>query len=106
MESLNGQNSYTVTFAKDQTSPVHGFWSLTFITKGVLPPEVLGGLITRSNGHSSPSSVPIARFVLSAGVLKLEPLCGATAFAPMLRCSRVACARLGLIFTSQILRPL
>jgi integrase len=41
-----------------------------------------------------------------AGVLKLEPLCGATAFAPMLRCSRVACARLGLIFTSQILRPL
>jgi hypothetical protein len=42
MESLNGQNSYTVTFAKDQTSPVHGFWSLTFITKGVLPPEVLG----------------------------------------------------------------
>jgi hypothetical protein len=69
MESLNGQNSYTVTFAKDRTSPVHGFWSLTFITKGVLPPEVLGGLITRSNGHSSPSSVPIARFVLSAGVL-------------------------------------
>ena len=65
MELLNGQNSYTVTFAKDQTSPVHGFWSLTFITKGVLPPEVLGGLITRSNGHSSPSSVPIARFVLS-----------------------------------------
>jgi hypothetical protein len=43
MESLNGQNSYTVTFAKDQTSSVHGFWSLTFITKGVLPPEVLGG---------------------------------------------------------------
>ena len=41
-----------------------------------------------------------------AGVLKLEPLCGATAFVPMLRCSRVACARLGLIFTSQILRPL
>src|SRR5271167_4717469 len=41
-----------------------------------------------------------------AGVLKLEPLCGATAFAPMLRCSRVACAQLGLIFTSQILRPL
>jgi hypothetical protein len=41
-----------------------------------------------------------------AGVLKLEPLCGATAFAPMLFCSRVACARLGLIFTSQILRPL
>ena len=40
------------------------------------------------------------------GVLKLEPLCGATAFAPMLRCSRVAYARLGLIFTPRILRPL
>jgi hypothetical protein len=26
---LNGQNRYTVTFAKDQTPPVHGFWSLT-----------------------------------------------------------------------------
>jgi hypothetical protein len=26
---LNGQNRYTVTFAKDQTPPVNGFWSLT-----------------------------------------------------------------------------
>ena len=26
---LNGRNRYTVTFAKDQTPPVHGFWSLT-----------------------------------------------------------------------------
>ncbi len=26
---LNGANLYTVTFAKDQTPPVHGFWSLT-----------------------------------------------------------------------------
>ena len=26
---LNGQNRYTVTFAKNQTPPVHGFWSLT-----------------------------------------------------------------------------
>jgi hypothetical protein len=26
---LNGGNRYTVTFAKDQTPPVHGFWSLT-----------------------------------------------------------------------------
>ena len=26
---LNGANRYTVTFAKDQTPPVHGFWSLT-----------------------------------------------------------------------------
>jgi hypothetical protein len=74
------------------------------LKKGSYPP---GGLITRSNGHSSPSSVPIARLCPEpTGVLKLEPLCGATAFAPMLRCSRVACARLGLIFTPQILRPL
>ncbi|HZE52366.1 MAG TPA: DUF1254 domain-containing protein [Bradyrhizobium sp.] len=26
---LNGTNRYSVTFAKDQTPPVHGFWSLT-----------------------------------------------------------------------------
>ncbi|PZM14087.1 DUF1254 domain-containing protein [Rhizobium tubonense] len=26
---LNGKNGYTVTFAKDQTPPVNGFWSLT-----------------------------------------------------------------------------
>jgi len=26
---LNGANRYTATFAKDQTPPVHGFWSLT-----------------------------------------------------------------------------
>jgi hypothetical protein len=26
---LNGANRYTITFAKDQTPPVHGFWSLT-----------------------------------------------------------------------------
>jgi hypothetical protein len=26
---LNGANHYTVTFAKDQTPPVNGFWSLT-----------------------------------------------------------------------------
>jgi hypothetical protein len=26
---LNGRNRYTVTFAKDLTPPVHGFWSLT-----------------------------------------------------------------------------
>jgi hypothetical protein len=26
---LNGANQYTVTFAKDQTPPVNGFWSLT-----------------------------------------------------------------------------
>jgi hypothetical protein len=26
---LNGANRYTVTFAKGQTPPVHGFWSLT-----------------------------------------------------------------------------
>ena len=26
---LNGQNNYTITFAKDQTPPVKGFWSLT-----------------------------------------------------------------------------
>jgi hypothetical protein len=26
---LNGANRYTVTFPKDQTPPVHGFWSLT-----------------------------------------------------------------------------
>jgi hypothetical protein len=26
---LNGKNKYTVTFAKDQTPPVEGFWSLT-----------------------------------------------------------------------------
>jgi hypothetical protein len=26
---LNGANRYTMTFAKDQTPPVHGFWSLT-----------------------------------------------------------------------------
>src|SRR5215831_14397837 len=26
---LNGTNRYTVTFAKDQTPPVNGFWSLT-----------------------------------------------------------------------------
>jgi hypothetical protein len=26
---LNGSNNYTVTFAKDQTPPVEGFWSLT-----------------------------------------------------------------------------
>jgi hypothetical protein len=86
MESLNGQNSYTVTFAKDQTSSVHGFWSLTFITKGVLPPEVLGG-----------PNYPLERPQLAllgadralgpepAGVLKREPLCGATALAPMLQ---------------------
>jgi hypothetical protein len=28
-ERLNGANRYTVTFAKDQTPPVRGFWSLT-----------------------------------------------------------------------------
>jgi hypothetical protein len=28
-ERLNGANRYTVTFAKDATPPVHGFWSLT-----------------------------------------------------------------------------
>jgi hypothetical protein len=26
---LNGANRYTVTFTKDQTPPVNGFWSLT-----------------------------------------------------------------------------
>ena len=26
---LNGENRYTMTFAKDQTPPVYGFWSLT-----------------------------------------------------------------------------
>src|SRR5262249_45497357 len=28
-ERLNGANRYTVTFAKGQTPPVNGFWSLT-----------------------------------------------------------------------------
>ncbi|HEY7064563.1 MAG TPA: DUF1254 domain-containing protein [Chloroflexota bacterium] len=28
-ERLNGAKRYTVTFTKDQTPPVHGFWSLT-----------------------------------------------------------------------------
>jgi hypothetical protein len=28
-QRLNGANKYTVTFAKDQTPPVRGFWSLT-----------------------------------------------------------------------------
>ncbi|WP_245350720.1 DUF1214 domain-containing protein [Bradyrhizobium sp. UFLA03-84] len=28
-DRLNGKNSYAVTFAKDQTPPVDGFWSLT-----------------------------------------------------------------------------
>ena len=28
-ERLNGANRYSVTFAKDQTPPVYGFWSLT-----------------------------------------------------------------------------
>ncbi|WP_246160518.1 DUF1254 domain-containing protein [Aureimonas fodinaquatilis] len=28
-ERLNGSNNYTVTFAKDETPPVEGFWSLT-----------------------------------------------------------------------------
>ena len=28
-ERLNGANRHTVTFAKDQTPPAHGFWSLT-----------------------------------------------------------------------------
>jgi hypothetical protein len=28
-QRLNGSNRYTVTFAKDQTPPVRGFWSLT-----------------------------------------------------------------------------
>jgi hypothetical protein len=28
-QRLNGANRYTVTFAKDQTPPVRGFWSLT-----------------------------------------------------------------------------
>ncbi len=28
-ERLNGAKSYTVTFAKDATPPVEGFWSLT-----------------------------------------------------------------------------
>jgi hypothetical protein len=30
---LNGKNSYTVTFAKDQIPPVKGFWSLTLYNK-------------------------------------------------------------------------
>jgi hypothetical protein len=30
---LNGSNRYTVTFAKDQTPPVHGFWSLTLYSQ-------------------------------------------------------------------------
>jgi hypothetical protein len=28
-KQLAGQNTYTVTFAKDQVPPVKGFWSLT-----------------------------------------------------------------------------
>lgn len=28
-ETLNGANSYTLTFPKDQTPPVNGFWSIT-----------------------------------------------------------------------------
>lgn len=30
---LNGANRYTVTFAKEQTPPVHGFWSLTLYSQ-------------------------------------------------------------------------
>jgi len=30
---LNGSNRYQVTFAKDQTPPVHGFWSLTLYSQ-------------------------------------------------------------------------
>jgi hypothetical protein len=30
---LNGSNRYTVTFAKDQTPPVNGFWSLTLYSQ-------------------------------------------------------------------------
>ncbi len=30
---LNGANRYTVTFAKDQTPPVNGFWSLTLYSQ-------------------------------------------------------------------------
>src|SRR4029453_2234075 len=30
---LNGSKRYTVTFAKDQTPPVHGFWSLTMYSQ-------------------------------------------------------------------------
>jgi hypothetical protein len=30
---LNGSKRYAVTFAKDQTPPVHGFWSLTMYSQ-------------------------------------------------------------------------
>jgi len=30
---LNGSKRYRVTFAKDQTPPVHGFWSLTLYSQ-------------------------------------------------------------------------
>ena len=32
-QRLNGNNHYTVTFAKDRTPPVDGFWSLTLYNK-------------------------------------------------------------------------
>jgi len=44
---LNGANRYTVTFPKDQTPPVNGFWSLTFIT------NITSSPITTSNAIPS-----------------------------------------------------
>jgi hypothetical protein len=40
---LNGANRYTVTFAKDQTPPVNGFWSLTLYNEHhFFAPNVIG----------------------------------------------------------------
>ena len=39
-KQLDGKNTYTVTFAKGQTPPVKGFWSLTLVQRrALLQPE-------------------------------------------------------------------
>ena len=48
-KQLNGQNTYTVTFAKGQTPPVKGFWSLTLYNDvAFLQPEPAEALLA---GH-------------------------------------------------------
>jgi hypothetical protein len=58
---LNGNNRYAVTFAKDQTPPVDGFWSLTLYNKSICSSPILSTAFHWEQRASRCNTMPTVR---------------------------------------------
>jgi hypothetical protein len=72
---LNGVNEYTVTFAKDATPPVNGFWSMTlYNSEHLFEPNKLNrfslGTKSKSMAYNSDGSLTLYFQSASPGVDK------------------------------------